>query len=311
MAEHVRENRDAAVPPPAQPTAPAASAVHRGAPLAMTTGEFTLLRDFIKARFGLCFPPENAYLLERRLQPRLEALQLYGFTDYHDYLNNAAVPAAERERELDELFERIATRETYFFRESYQLDAFRDELLPTLAAAAKASPRLSVWSAGCASGEETYSIAMEVLRSGRLGGFAIDIVGSDWSRKALAAAQRGVYGPSSFRQTEAALQQRFFRPTSGGFEVLPEVRKLCRFVRLNLVADDFSTIGGPFQAIFCRNVLIYFDRATRASLLQRLADKLTPGGYLFLGHSETIGDLGTPLQLARLGREIVYTRPLS
>jgi chemotaxis protein methyltransferase CheR len=280
-------------------------------PVAMTEGEFRLLGELIQERFGLCFPPENAFLLERRLQQRLEELRLRGFLDYYDYLRNASVPLTERERELDELFDRIATRETYFFRESYQLDVFRDELLPALYATRPRPRRLALWSAGCASGEEVYSLAMEVVRSGFASGWQVDILGSDWSRKALALAQRGLYGPSSFRQTDAALQERFFQLQSGGLEIVPEVRKLCRFARVNLMADDWSAVGGPFQAIFCRNVLIYFDRAARAPLLNRLHDKLVPGGILFLGHSESISDLATPLQLVRLGREIVYTRPAS
>lgn len=275
----------------------------------MTDSDFRLLRDFIQARFGLCFPSENAFLLERRLQPRLDAHALAGFRDYYEFLQ--AAPAAEVERELDELFDRIATRETYFFREAYQLDALRDELIPSLYERRPRGNKLSLWSAGCASGEEAYSLAMTVLESGRLHNWQVEIVGSDFSLQALATARRGVYGQSSFRQTEPARLSRFFRTLTGRWEVLDEVRRLCRFTRCNLAAADWGTVGGPFDAIFCRNVLIYFDRAARAALVSRLAERLTPGGYLFLGHSEALVDKSAPLHLTHLGREIVYTKTVS
>lgn len=287
----------------------ALAAIPSSMPAPMTESEFQLLRDFIQARFGLRFPSENAFLLERRLQPRLEAHALPSFHAYYDFLQTAA--ASEVDRELDELFDRIATRETYFFRESYQLDALRDQLIPALCEKRPRGNKLSLWSAGCASGEEVYSLAMAVLESGRLHNWQVEIVGSDFSLQALATARRGVYGQSSFRQTEPARLSRFFRSLTGRWEVLDEVRRLCRFTRANLAAADWGAVGGPFDAIFCRNVLIYFDRAARGALVTRLAERLAPGGYLFLGHSESLIDQSTPLLLTHLGREIVYTKPAS
>lgn len=280
-------------------------------PAPMTDREFRMLRDFIQARFGLCFPAENAFLLERRLQPRLSALSLGSFADYHAFLHDPAVPESERERELDELFDRVATRETYFFRESYQLTALRDHLLPALLLHRPRGNRLSLWSAGCASGEEAYSLAMVILETGRFGDWQVEIVGSDFSLQALATARRGVYGQSSFRQTEPARMQRFFRTLTGRWEVVDEVRRMCRFTRSNLAAADWGAVGGPFDAIFCRNVLIYFDRAARGPLVTRMAERLAPGGYLFLGHSESLIADSTPLHLTHLGSEIVYAKSSS
>ena len=280
-------------------------------PAAMTDHEFRMLRDFIMARFGLCFPPENAFLLERRLQPRLAALSLIHFADYYAYLQDPAVPEPERERELDELFDRIATRETYFFREAYQLAALRDELLPAIYKRRPRGNRLSLWSAGCASGEEVYSLAMVILESGLFADWQVEVVGSDYSLQALATARRGVYGQSSFRQTEPARLQRFFRTLTGRWEVVDPVRRMCRFTRSNLAAADWGAVGGPFDAIFCRNVLIYFDRAARGPLVTRLAERLGPGGLLFLGHSESLIADSTPLHLTHLGSEIVYAKSAS
>lgn len=273
----------------------------------MTDSDFRLLRDFIQARFGLCFPSENAFLLERRLQPRLDAHALSGFRDYYEFLQ--AAPAAEVERELDELFDRIATRETYFFREAYQLDALRDELIPSLYERRPRGNKLSLWSAGCASGEEAYSLAMTVLESGRLHNWQVEIVGSDFSLQALATARRGVYGQSSFRQTEPARLSRFFRTLTGRWEVLDEVRRLCRFTRCNLAAADWGTVGGPFDAIFCRNVLIYFDTETRRRVVQLFSERLRDGGYLLLGHSENLFSLTTKFELVQLSGDLVYRKP--
>jgi chemotaxis protein methyltransferase CheR len=280
-------------------------------PIAMSEVEFQLLRDLIQARFGLRFDDDTAYLLERRLLPRIEGLHLRSFLEYHDFVTNPALPEPERERELDEIFDRVATRETYFFRESYQLDAFREELLPQLAKKRPRGRRLSIWSAGCASGEETYSLAVEIIVSGLLGEWDVNVVGTDLSQAALQIARQGVYGASSFRQTEPWRQQRFFKPMTGGrWQVQPDVRKLCTFTRANLISTDWASVGGPFDAIFCRNVIMYFDRPLRSALVQRLSAKLTPGGYLFLGHSESLLDQTSPLQIARLGSALVYRKPL-
>ena len=278
-------------------------------PAPMNQHEFQLLRDLIQARFGLCFPTETAYLLERRLLPRLEANQLVSYLAYYDFLKSPAVAEAERDRELDELYDRIATRETYFFRESYQLAAFREKFLSAILDKRPRGPRLNIWSAGCASGEEVYSLAMEILDSGSFADWQVKLTGSDFSLQALATARRGVYGQTAFRQTEPRWIQRYFRTLTGRWEIIDEVRRLCRFTRSNLVASDWGAVGGPFDAIFCRNVLIYFDRAARGPLVTRLAEKLVPGGYLFLGHAESLIDVSTPLHLTHLGSEIVYYKP--
>lgn len=279
-------------------------------PIAMSEVEFQLLRDLIQARFGLRFDDDTAYLLERRLLPRIEGLHLRSFFDYHAFITNPALPEPERERELDEIFDRVATRETYFFRETYQLDAFREELLPQIVKKRPRGRRFSVWSAGCASGEEAYSLAVEIIVSGLLAEWDVSVVGSDLSQAALQTARQAIYGASSFRQTEPWRQQRFFKAlTNGRWQVDADVRKLCTFTRANLISTDWASVGGPFDAIFCRNVIMYFERPLRSALIQRLSAKLVPGGYLFLGHSESLLDQTSPLQITRLGTALVYRRP--
>jgi chemotaxis protein methyltransferase CheR len=229
------------------------------------------------------------------------------FLEYHDYLVRPGLTQRDRDRELDELFDRLSTRETYFFRESYQLDVLREHLLPRIhEAAAPFGKSLSLWSAGCASGEEAYSLAICVLESGLFDDWQVSIVGSDLSQTALKTAQAGVYGPSSFRGVDERIVMRYFRQEQGRFHIDDSVKKLCSFYRTNLVSADFSAVGGPFHAIFCRNVLIYFTRPRRLRMLQGLAQKLVPGGRLFLGHSESLLDMTTPFVLDKLGGELVY-----
>ena len=277
--------------------------------IALDAQTFELLRKLIEARFGLVYTPETAYLLEKRLAPRVLAAELGSFPEYYSFLTSTRVPQATRDRELSEIFELLSTRETYFFREAYQLEVFRESLLPAIHAQRPRGNSLSVWSAGCASGEEPYSIAVEIIESGLFGGWQVQVVGSDLSTQALHTAMHAVYGPSSFRQTEPGRLNRFFRPLTGRWQVVEEVRKLCSFHKLNLMTNDFSVVGGPFDAIFCRNVIIYFDRKARVSLIERLSDRLAPGGYLFLGHAESLLDANTPLGIAHLGKELVYRKP--
>lgn len=288
-------------------------------PISLRPHEFVLLRDLVADRLGLQYADELAYLLERRLMPRVEALGLYSFLDYHDYLVNSAIPESERDRELAEIFELLSTRETYFFRESYQLDALRRELLPRLLHARRHSKRLRFLSAGCASGEESYSIAISLCQSGLLeSGWDVHIVGCDLSQRALDTARRGTYGRSSFRHVSDAMMQDYFQKQADGTHtVRDDVRRRCRlrFVRANLSAADHewthsqqdqSELAGPFDAIFCRNLLIYFARQRRSQLLSGLATRLAADGYLFLGHSESLHDLKTPFVLDRLAGELVY-----
>lgn len=280
--------------------------------------ELAALRELVKRRFGLVFAEENAFLLARRVGDRVRALGLGGVRDYCRFLEGPGGSATAREHELEELFEQLSTRETYFFRERYQLQAFQTGLLPRLARQAARRP-IAILSAGCASGEEVYSLAITVLESGLFDGpGAVRIVGVDFSRQALAVARARSYGPSSFRDGFQPPERYFQRLDGGRFEVREEVARLCSFVRQNLAAPEWGDLGGPFDAIFCRNVLIYFDRAdrsdrggesgARAALLRRLAGQLRGDGYLFLGHSESLIGQSSPFTLERLAGEQVYRR---
>lgn len=268
---------------------------------------FRLLRDLIYEHCGIFFADDNQFILQRRLQPRLEALGMFDFADYYRYLH--ASDAATRKAELEEIVDRITTNETYFFRESYQLDAFREEILPALYLERPRGKRLSIWSAGCSTGEEVYTIAILIQESGLFDDWEVRVFGNDISRRCLQVARRGRYGRNSFRGSDERLIRRYFREVEGKQEIRDEVRGLCSFGQINLVDEAMLGVLGEVDVIFCRNVLIYFDQASRKKVIGTLHHKLVRGGYLLLGHSESLMNISTAFQLVHLKNDMVYRKP--
>lgn len=275
-----------------------------GAAVPLAPGEFARLRDLIHEHCGIYFQDDSAYLVQRRLAPRLEATGTVSFADYYRKLQ---LGAAGRQ-ELAEAVERITTNETYFFREAYQLRAFRDEILPALRAANGRSKRLSVWSAGCSTGEEPYTIAM-ILADADFDDWRVEVLGTDISRRVLSVAHEGVYGASSMRAIEPAALARFFRERGGRYEVRDGIRARVRFQPVNLTNPREIDPLGSFDVIFCRNVLMYFDRESRRRVVRSFYERLVPGGYLLLGHSESLLSLSTDFELVQLQHDMVYRRP--
>jgi chemotaxis protein methyltransferase CheR len=268
--------------------------------------ESRLLQEVVEEYCGLSYGIGSPFFLQRRLGPRLAALGLATFQDYYHYLRYDPAGA----RELEDAIERLTTHETYLFREQYQLDAFVGEILPELANRLGGSRRLTVWSAGCSTGEEVYTIAMLLREAPRLRGWSLRVVGSDISRKVVARARRGCYGPSSFRTTSAQYQKAYFRDVEGGFEIREDLRAMCSFGQLNLLATDRYHVLGACDVIFCRNVLMYLAPAARARIVEAFYDTLNPGGYLLLGHSESLLNVSTRFDLVHLSNDLVYRRPL-
>jgi len=272
----------------------------------ITDEEVRLLQGLIHDHCGLTAGVNDGFFLERRLSSRLRELGLTRFTDYYHVLRFDA----EGEDELDDFVERITTHETYFFREQFQLDGFCDRVLPALVDRLSARRSLAFWSAGCSTGEEAYTIAMLVREQRAFDEWSIRVIGTDLSRKVLAAARAGVYGPSSFRTTKPALRRRYFEPVPDGSRVCEPIRKLCTFRQLNLVREaDYAAVG-PVDAIFCRNVLMYLSGAARNQIIESFYDRLAPGGYLLLGHSESLLSTATRFEHVHLEKDLVYRRPL-
>ncbi|MBN2194330.1 MAG: protein-glutamate O-methyltransferase CheR [Polyangiaceae bacterium] len=267
--------------------------------------EFRLLRDLVNERFGLHFDDEAVLSFERRLGERVIALDLAGFEDYYSYLRFNPNGAAE----LEETVEALTTNETYFFRQEYQLRCFRNEVLSRLADENRVRRRLAIWSAGCSTGEEAYTIAMLVHESGLFSGWDVRVVGSDISRRSIAIARRGIYRGASFRAIPAAVRGEYFYETPEGDQVVDYIRKMCHFGQLNLLDGARAAIVGRVDAVFCRNVLIYFDSRSRRQVIDNLYERLVPGGYLMLGHSESLLNVSTAFELVHLREDLVYRKP--
>lgn len=269
--------------------------------------EYRLLRDLFAERLGLRFGPDAGGMIERRLRDRLAVHGLTSFAEYHRLLRFD--PKADAE--WDAASELLTTHETYFFREAFQLRAFKSEVLPALAERAKARRRVQFWSAGCSTGEEAYTIAILALESGLFDGWEIRVFGSDVSRRCIATARQGVYGPGAFRDTPADARARWFRDAGADrLAVAPEVRALCHFGRINLLDSDRMSLVGACDAIFCRNVLFYLHDEARRHVIQTFYERLVPGGTLLLGHAESLLNVSTAFELVHLSEDLVYGRPL-
>lgn len=254
----------------------------------LTSQEFTSLRDFIYSLTGIHIPEKRKYLLENRLGSRIKDLGLKSFAEYHRFLRSDP----KRNQEIDTLCEKITTNETSFFRDTRQLQVVQDHVLrPLLNQRQKAGKKdLRIWSAGCSSGEEPYTLAMMLHEALRLSiiGWDIRITANDISRAMLTKATQGVYTSHALRTTPKDILAKYFTQEPRGNKIHPKVQKLVAFSRINL--NDRAEIKKVprSQIIFCRNVIIYFDEAMKKRVINAFYDNLLPGGILVLGHSESI-----------------------
>jgi chemotaxis protein methyltransferase CheR len=268
--------------------------------------EARLLQEVIHEYCGVSHGIESGFFFERRLGGRLEQLGMASYRDYYHYIRYDPNGPAE----LEELVERITTHETYFYREQYQLEAFYEEILPDLARRQSRRRGLSIWSAGCSTGEEVYTIAMLLLERGLFRDWNLRVVGSDISRRVLSHARAALYGPGSFRTTPEDLHRKYFREGGGRYVVRDDVRSMCSFGQLNLLATERFRVIGSVDVIFCRNVLMYLSHDARLRVVEAFYDQLNPGGYLLLGHSESLLNVTTRFDLAHLEKDLVYRKPI-
>jgi chemotaxis protein methyltransferase CheR len=278
-----------------------------GTLLRLRPNEFRLLRDLVNAHAGLHFDDEALVLFDRRLADRLATLQLSGYDEYYKYLRFNV----RGQSELDEVLERVTTNETYFFRQEYQLRAFKNEILPRVCESNSARRRLAVWSAGCSTGEEVYTLAMLIHESELFEGWDVRVIGSDICKQNVTFARRGIYRGSAFRTTPLEYRRSYFIEADDGFHVADKIRKMCYFGQLNLLDTGKAAIVGRADVVVCRNVLIYLDVRSRRKVIDSLYERLVPGGILLLGHSESLLNVTTAFELVHLSEDLVYRKPHS
>jgi chemotaxis protein methyltransferase CheR len=247
--------------------------------------DFEALRKLVKEITGINLSDQKRELVYGRLARRLRALHLRTFAEYRNLL------ASDGGREIGEFCNAITTNLTSFFRESHHFDYLREQVLQPLAANRAASRRLRIWSAGCSTGEEPYSLAMTVIEAiPDLRTWDVKILATDLDSDVLAKAQRGVYAADRVRPLGSQRLSRFFAEHRGreaaSYQVSDELSSLITFKQLNLMHP--LPMKGPLDAIFCRNVVIYFDKDTQRELFARISHLQKPGNLLFLGHSESL-----------------------
>jgi chemotaxis protein methyltransferase CheR len=270
--------------------------------------EFRLLRDFIHEKFGLFFDEGQRNTLRSRLASRLSSLDLMSFEDYYHYLRFGP----QRNEELTRMASHLTNNETYFFREQPQLQVFQDHVLRSIKERkAKTNERkLRVLSAGCSTGEEIHSLAMLIYDSGQFfWNWEVELFALDVDEAALEKARRGLYFHNSFRGLAPAIRERHFFKEGPGERVKEPLRRMIQFRRGNLMdAQSFESYY-PLDAIFCRNVLIYFSDTAIRRVVEHFWSALVPEGYLLLGHAESLSritDMFTPI---RFPGAMIYQKP--
>jgi chemotaxis protein methyltransferase CheR len=266
--------------------------------------DLKLLGDLIRERFGLTFEGVRQEILAARLQPRMRELRLDSPRAYYEYLRFHP----QRDTEFDKLPALVTNNETYFFRETRQFEILIGHVLPERRAVVPARP-LKLLSAGCSSGEEPYSLAISLHNAGLPPtGKSWEIDACDLNPERIARAREAIYDEASLRTCDPETRQRYFTVEKGRFRLKDRYRPGLRFFQSNLLAPGL-TLDRRYDVILCRNLLIYFSDAAFESLIGLFTRSLAPGGYLFLGHSESLFDRVTELVPVVVGGSVIYRKP--
>lgn len=270
-----------------------------------TPEEYEALCGFLRQRTGLSFGENKRYYVERRVVDRMKAV---GATAFRDYLNLLRFQASGEELQL--LVNQMTVNETYFFREKYQFDCLVSSVLDEIVRDRRPGDRIRIWSAGCSTGEEPYSIAIMLLEFWkRVDEFEIELHASDIDSRALAAARAGVYEERSLQFLPPHLVSKYFtQEAPGRWRIMQDLRESIDFSHVNLMDPDHVRRFANLDVIFCRNMLIYFDDLGRREVAAGFWDALAPGGFVFLGHSESMARMSSLYIPRRFPEAIVYQK---
>jgi chemotaxis protein methyltransferase CheR len=277
----------------------------------MRESDYQFIRDLVYSHSRINLGPDKKELVSARLSKRLRETKITSISDYCRFLQDQESEASEEE--LSHLIDAISTNYTFFFREHEHFDFLTKHVLPEMAKrrAAEKWASFNVWSAACATGEEPYSIAITLAEQmGANPTWPWRIEATDISHRALQRARVGIYRDESVSKTPSPVLkahfQKGFGPQEGNYRVKSHIQQGVTFRQLNLLEGNFP-FTHPFQLIFCRNVMIYFDRPTQEELIKKLSQRLVPGGYLYVGHSESLSGIKHSLETVK---PAIYRRPL-
>lgn len=275
------------------------------APAVINEEELRRLCDFLYRRTGMVFTEAKRYYVERRVADRMSATGATSFASYFARLRG------DVGGEVEQFINAFTVNETYFYREEHQLQCLTNDLLAERIRERPRSDAIRIWSSPCSTGEEPYSIAMWLLENWALvDTYDIEIVGSDIDTRALEAAAEGVFGKRALMRLSPDLIGRYFTAMDDErWRILDDLRGSVRFSQANLVDPAQTRPHGQFDVIFCRNVLIYFDDASRRIAAENLYENLAPGGFICLGHTESMSRISPLFEVRRFADAIVYQRP--
>ena len=274
-------------------------------PPQMTEDEFRRLAEFLYRRTGMVFTESKRYYVERRVWERIDATSSPSFSVYFAHLRS------EVRDEVEQLINAFTVNETYFYREDHQLACLTTDLLRERVATKRPGDPIRIWSAPCSTGEEPYSIAIWLLENWKdVDTYDIEIVGSDIDTRVLEAAAEGIFGKRALMRLSPEVIARYFHALDDErWQILDDLRQSVRFTRVNLIETKETRPQGRFDVIFCRNVLIYFDDESRRIAAENLYDNLLPGGFICLGHTESMSRISPLFEVCRYSEAIVYRRP--
>ena len=261
----------------------------------MNSPEFDYLKQILYERSGLVVTPEKGYLIESRLAP---LARRSGLDSVNHFIEKTR--RTRDETMLNQIVDAMTTNETLFFRDAWPFERLRKSLLPEVMAMTKVSRRIRIWSAACSTGAEPYTLAMVASEFAQgIFGLHTSIIATDLCTAVLDTGLKGIYPATAVVPVPEAAKRRYImysRDTrQDTVRIVPELRSLVQFGRLNLMDESYA-VDDDMDVIFCRNILIYFDKPTQEAVLNRLCDHLRPGGYLFLGHSESLAGFQLPLR---------------
>ncbi|HOV80863.1 MAG TPA: protein-glutamate O-methyltransferase CheR [Bacillota bacterium] len=270
--------------------------------LVLSPAEFERLAEYIYLKTGIRFEAGKQYYVAKRVEKRMRELGLESFSRYFNHLRFQSAGG-----ELEFLINSLTVNETYFFREYNQLKCFAEEVIPLLVKNLHGG-KLKVWSAGCSTGEEPYTLAIILLEMLADTGAGFEVHGTDINTSALKAAEKAFYDNRAVKDAPADYLQKYFKFDSAGYWVIPAVKKHVRLHQLNLNDREAMEQMKGFHAIFCRNVLIYFDDQSRREAALSFYRSLEPGGFIFLGHSESMSRITPIFKLRRFKEAIIYQK---
>jgi len=268
--------------------------------------DFEKFREFFYRKTGIQFEPSKRYFVDKRLVERIE---LTGSETFRSYFTKLRFEASGEE--LQHLTNLMTVNETYFFREEYQFQCLVKSILPDITSRKSDSSPIRIWVIPSSSGEEPYSIAIYLLENwADINNWDVEIISSDIDTKILAQARKGLYSQRSVQHLPEKLLRKYFKRSAEDYQICDDLRAAVEFTRVNLSERAETRAYRNFDVIFCRNLLIYFDDVSRKTAAETFYDALNPGGFICLGHSESMSRVSSLYKVRKFPEAIVYQKPV-